>query len=73
MRYIQATCTGKGFFTHQDRSNFYLAGYGLEIWVTDDSDSAIAWSNRINGTNLTKQQAEEIVNINNSGDYISLP
>lgn len=72
MRYIQAECTGKGFFTHEDRANFTLYGYG-NIWVTDDYQAAIDWSMRINGIELTKQQAEDIVNINNSGDRITLP
>jgi hypothetical protein len=73
MRYIQAENTGKGFITHQDREDFEIQGFG-DIWVTDDSDAAVQWSIRVNGTELTKEQAEAVVNVNTQeGEFIKLP
>ena len=31
--YGTATNTGKGFFTHQDRQDFFLQGHPANVWV----------------------------------------
>ena len=43
--YGTATNTGKGFFTHEDRRNFYLRGYGghdgsnyVDCWVVGNNE-----------------------------------
>ena len=35
--YCTATNTGKDFFTHRDRSNFYLSGHPGDIWVVGNN------------------------------------
>ena len=59
--YCTATNTGKGFFTHQDRKDFYLHGYPGDVWVVGDNSKGSAWINRINGTAKTKAEAQAIV------------
>ena len=65
-RYCTATDTGKGFITHQDRSDFYLSGIG-NIWVIGpnangtDNLKASAWLDRVSATSKTKAEAQAIV------------
>jgi len=59
--YCTATNTGTGFFTHQDRKDFYLHGYPGDVWVVGDNSKGSAWINRINGTAKTKAEAQTIV------------
>ena len=59
--YCTATNTGKGFFTHQDRDDFYLSGHAGDVWVVGNNDAGVAWSNRVNGTAKTKAEAQVIV------------
>jgi hypothetical protein len=68
MRYIQATCTGVGFITHQDAESFAISGYPCDIWITDETSAAVDWSTRVNGISLTKEQAQELIDqqINNN-------
>ena len=35
--YCTATNTGKGFFTHQDRNDFYLSGHPGDVWVVGNT------------------------------------
>ena len=35
--YGTATNTGKGFFTAQDRSDFYISGYPANVWVIENN------------------------------------
>lgn len=74
MLYIQAENTGYGFYTHEDRESFFLTGYPNNIWITDESESAINWIDRINGLYITKEQAEYIINMNiDEAERIVLP
>ena len=74
--YCTATHTGKGFFTHQDRNDFFLNGRAGQIWIVGDSTSCpncgasiepkgnskgAAWIKRVNGTLKTKAEAQAIV------------
>ena len=59
--YCTATNSGKGFFTQQDRKDFYLSGYIGDVWVVGDNSKGSAWINRVNGTNKLKAEAQAIV------------
>ena len=59
--YCTATNTGKGFFTHEDRQNFYLSGHGGEVWVVGNNAAGVSWINRVEGTAKTKAEAQAIV------------
>ena len=59
--YCTATNTGKGFFTHVDRHDFYLSGHPGEVWVVGDNSKGSAWINRVSGTAKTKAEAQAIV------------
>ena len=59
--YCTATNTGKGFFTHEDRQNFYLSGHGGDVWVVGNNAAGVSWINRVNGTAKTKAEAQAIV------------
>ena len=59
--YCTATNTGKGFFTHEDRQNFYLSGHAGDVWVVGNNAAGISWINRSNGTAKTKVEAQAIV------------
>ena len=59
--YCTATNTGKGFFTHEDRQNFYLSGYAGDVWVVGNNAAGISWINRVSGTAKTKAEAQAIV------------
>jgi hypothetical protein len=69
--YCTATDTGKGFFTNQDRNDFYLSGHPGDVWIVGDSSckecgtssdkKGLAWINRVNGTIITKAEAQAIV------------
>ena len=59
--YCTATNTGVGFFTHRDRSNFYLSGHPGDIWVVGNNAPGVAWIDRVNGTTKTKVEAQAIL------------
>jgi len=59
--YCTATSTGKNFFTHQDRNNFYLSGHPGDVWVVGNNPAGIGWINRVNGTGKLKVEAQAIV------------
>ncbi len=59
--YCTATNTGKNFFTHQDRNNFYLSVHAVDVWVVGNNPAGIGWINRINGTGKLKAEAQAIV------------
>jgi len=59
--YCTATNTGKGFFTHEDRNNFYLSGHAGDVWVVGNNNHGISWINRVNGTAKVKADAQAIV------------
>ena len=59
--YCTATNTGKGFFTHEDRHNFYLSGHAGDVWVVGNNSAGVSWINRVSGTAKTKAEAQTIV------------
>ena len=59
--YCTATNTGKGFFTAEDRNDFYLSGHPGDIWAVGNNPAGIGWINRINGTGKLKAEAQAIV------------
>ena len=60
--YGTATNTGKGFFTHQDRNDFYLRGYPAEVWVIGYNEKGARWLAEKNGVEKTKSEAQALVN-----------
>ena len=59
--YCTATNTGKGFFTHEDRNDFYLSGHAGDVWVVGNNAAGVSWINRVTGTGKTKAEAQAIV------------
>ena len=59
--YCTATNTGKGFFTHEDRNDFYLSGHAGDVWVVENNPAGVSWINRVNGTGKVKADAQAIV------------
>ena len=59
--YGTATNTGKGFFTHQDRLNFFLRGYPAEVWVVGNNEKGALWLAEKNGVEKTKAEAQALV------------
>jgi len=59
--YCTATNTGKGFFTHEDRNDFYLSGHPGDVWVVGNNAAGVSWINRVSGTGKTKSEAQAIV------------
>jgi len=59
--YGTATNTGKWFFTHQDRLNFFLRGYPAEVWVIGNNEKGALWLAAKNGVEKTKSEAQALV------------
>ena len=59
--YGTATNTGKGFFTHQDRLNFFLRGYPADVWVVGNNEKGALWLAEKNGVEKTKAEAQALV------------
>ena len=59
--YCTATNTGKGFFTHEDRNDFYLSGHPGDVWVVGNNPAGVSWINRVTGIGKTKAEAQTIV------------
>ena len=59
--YCTAANTGKGFFTHEDRNDFYLSGHAGDVWVVGNNAAGVSWINRVTGTGKTKPEAQAIV------------
>ena len=59
--YCTATNTGKNFFTHEDRNDFYLSGHAGDVWVVGNNPAGIGWINRVSGTGKLKAEAQSIV------------
>ena len=59
--YCVAISTGKGFFTHEDRHDFYLSHHPGNIWAVGNNNAGIGWINRINATSKVKAEAQAIV------------
>ena len=59
--YGTATNTGKNFFTHQDRLDFFLSGHPGNIWVVGNNEKGAVWLASKNGITKTKAEAQAIV------------
>ena len=59
--YGTATNTGKGFFTHQDRLNFFLRGYPANVWVVGNNEKGALWLAEKNCVEKTKAEAQALV------------
>ena len=66
--YGTATNTGKGFFTHEDRLNFFLRNYGgrndsgpIDVWVIGNNEKGALWLANRSGTEKTKAEAQALV------------
>tara|TARA_R110000822_G_scaffold173741_1_gene313361 strand:- start:246 stop:533 length:288 start_codon:yes stop_codon:yes gene_type:complete len=59
--YGTATNTGKGFFTHQDRSDFYLQSFIGNVWAIGNNEKGALWLAEKNGITKTKAEAQSIV------------
>ena len=67
--YGTATNTGKNFFTHEDRRNFFLRGYTghdgsnyVDTWVIGNNEKGALWLAEASGTEKTKTEAQNLVN-----------
>ena len=63
------TNTGKGFFTAEDRRNFFLRGYSghdgsnyVDVWAIGANERGACWLADRNGTEKTKSEAQTLVN-----------
>ena len=52
---------GKGFFTHEERRQMYLAGHPGNVWIVDDNIFGDQWLAKVVGANKTKVEAQAIV------------
>ena len=59
--YGTATNTGKGFFTREDRGNFFLRGYPADVWVVGYNEKAALWFSAKNAVEKTKAEAQSLV------------
>ena len=66
--YGVASNTGKGFFTAEDRRNFFLRGYSghdgsnyVDTWVIGANEKGAMWLADKNGTEKTKSEAQTLV------------
>jgi len=59
--YGTATNTGKGFFTHEDRQNFFLRGYPADVWCVGNNVEGARWIAEKNGVEKTKAEAQALV------------
>jgi len=59
--YGTATNTGKGFFTHQDRQDFFLRGHPADVWVIGNNEKGARWLAEKNGVEKTKTEAQALV------------
>lgn len=56
-KYYQAENYGHGFITHEDNEYEHVAGYPGNVWVTKNE----IWAQRIQALELTKEQAQALV------------
>ena len=60
-KYCTATNWGKGFFTHEERKQFYLRGHAGDVWVVGDNHHGDEWISKVDGALKTKDEAQAIV------------
>ena len=66
--YGTATNTGKDFFTHEDRRNFFLRGYTghdgsnyVDAWVIGYNEKGATWLAEKDGTEKTKAELQALI------------
>ena len=59
--YGVATNTGKGFFTAEDRRNFFLRSYPANVWVVGNNEKGALWLAEKNGVEKTKAEAQALI------------
>ena len=59
--YVLAENSGLGFITNQDRHAFSIEGYLSNLWVVKNCPAAEDWIVRVNGTRITKEEAQALV------------
>jgi hypothetical protein len=59
MKYVIAINTGKGFITHADQEPNAIRYCGAEIYAVHSNHDY--WISRVNGTEISRTQAEELV------------
>ena len=66
--YGVAANTGKNFFTHEDRRNFFLRGYSghdgsnyVDCWVIGYNEKGATWLADKSGTEKTKAELQALV------------
>ena len=60
-KYITADNWGKDFFTHEERTRFYLSGQPGNVWVVGDNTHGDAWITKVSGVSKTQAEAQAIV------------
>jgi len=55
------TNTGKGFFTAEDRRNFFLRSYPANVWVIGNNPKGALWVADRNGVFKSKSEAQALV------------
>ena len=53
--------TGKGFFTAQDRRDFFLRGYPADVWCIGNNVEGARWLAEKNGVEKTKSEAQALI------------
>ena len=59
--YGTATNTGKDFFTHQNRRDFFLRCYPAEVWCVGNTAEGARWLAEKNSVEKTKAEAQALV------------
>tara|TARA_A100001011_G_scaffold336029_1_gene365302 strand:+ start:3986 stop:4231 length:246 start_codon:yes stop_codon:yes gene_type:complete len=62
-KYYEAVNTGKGFITHGDNELSNIKGYPGNVWLTENT----AWAARLGISEITRLQAQTLVNTAISG------
>jgi hypothetical protein len=61
--YVKAQNIGAGFITHEDRELFDITGYFGFMWVIENNEHSIQWIDRVQGIEISKEDAQKIINI----------
>ena len=73
-KYYEAVNTGKGFITHGDNELSHISGYPGNVWLTENT----AWATRLGLSEITRLQAQTLVNtaisgsVDENGDQVTL-
>ena len=59
--YGVAENTGKGFFTAEDRREFFLRGYPANVWMIGNNVDGAMWLAEKNGVEKTKAEAQALI------------